>query len=132
MESAKTWRDRLSEGWPASQSTKRNVPIKYTEAGRRDVSEICRTHDDKYKWRWKQVTNDISLLGRAIGRNRVEVVKQFMETPGINKSKCGIRKMPHEPHYAMLADGRNTRYAGHAHSNTTSNDLRRTSMRRQL
>ena len=92
MESAKTWQDRLSEGWPASQSTKRNVLIKYTEAGRRNVLEVCRTHDDKYKWKWNQVTDDISLLGRAIGRNRVEVVKYFMETPGINKSKCGIRK----------------------------------------
>ena len=44
----------------------------------------------------------------------MEVVKYFMETPGINKSKCGIRKMPHEPHYAMLAHARNTRYTGHA------------------
>ena len=61
MESAKTWQDRLSTGWPASQDIKRSVLIKYTEAGRRDVLEIFRTFEDEYKWKWNQVTDDITL-----------------------------------------------------------------------
>ena len=92
MESAATWQARLSDGWPATQEAKRRALILYTEAGKKHVLEVFRTFEEEYNWQWNQVTDDISLLGRAIGKHHVEVVKYLMGLSGIDKSKCGIRK----------------------------------------
>ena len=92
MESAATWQAGLSDGWPAPQEAKRRTLILYTEAGKKHVLEVFRAFEEEYNWQWNQVTDDISLLGRAIGKNHVEVVKYLMGLSGIDKSKCGIRK----------------------------------------
>ena len=92
MESADTWHAKLSEGCPIRQDYKRRMLILYTEAGKKDVLEVFRTFQEQHDWQWNQVTDDISLLGRAIGRNHVEVVKYLMGLSGVDKSKCGIRK----------------------------------------
>ena len=92
MESSATWQAKLSEGCQLSQGTKRRLLILYTEAGKKDFLEVFRMHEEEYNWQWNQVTDDISLLGRAIGRNHLEVVKYLLGLSGVDKSKCGIRK----------------------------------------
>ena len=92
MSTPSVWHATLNAGDHITRERKRKLLIKQVETGKKEILQVFQMFQNRYGWNWNQVTEDRSLLGRAIGGNRIEVVTYPLQIISIDKSKCGIRK----------------------------------------